>query len=76
QQPYNISAITINTKNQELLRTIMFCVEFISRLQFAFPVSFHILFPAFSIVLSTFLMIFEALWLILKYYKYLAIVKF
>ncbi|MBK2115278.1 cytochrome ubiquinol oxidase subunit I [Francisella orientalis] len=38
--------------------------------------SFHILFPAFSIRLSTFLMIFEALLLITKNDKYLSIVKF
>ncbi|AXA33242.1 cytochrome ubiquinol oxidase subunit I [Francisella adeliensis] len=51
-------------------------VEILSRIQFAFTVSFHILFPAFSIGLSTFLMIFEALWLITKKEKYLLIVKF
>ncbi|WP_299494418.1 cytochrome ubiquinol oxidase subunit I [uncultured Shewanella sp.] len=51
-------------------------MEILSRTQFAFTVSFHILFPAFSIGLSTFLMIFEATWLITKNDKYLAIVKF
>ncbi|MBY7734548.1 cytochrome ubiquinol oxidase subunit I [Francisella philomiragia] len=54
----------------------MYWVEILSRIQFAFTVSFHILFPAFSIGLSTFLMIFEALWLITKNDKYLSIVKF
>ncbi|WP_298775498.1 cytochrome ubiquinol oxidase subunit I [uncultured Shewanella sp.] len=51
-------------------------MEILSRIQFAFTVSFHILFPAFSIGLSTFLMIFEGIWLITKNDKYLAIVKF
>ena len=51
-------------------------VDILSRIQFGFTVSFHILFPAFSIGLSTFLMVFEALWLITKNDKYLAIVKF
>jgi cytochrome d ubiquinol oxidase subunit I len=54
----------------------MYWVEILSRIQFAFTVSFHILFPAFSVGLATFLMIFEALWLITKKDKYLAIVKF
>ncbi|MWZ50484.1 cytochrome ubiquinol oxidase subunit I [Francisella tularensis] len=58
------------------MRSIMYWVEILSRIQFAFTVSFHILFPAFSIGLSTFLMIFEALWLITKNDKYLTIVKF
>lgn len=51
-------------------------MEFLSRLQFAFSVSFHILFPAFSIGLVTFLMIFEGLWLKTKNPVYLNIVKF
>ncbi|AIT09450.1 cytochrome BD oxidase subunit I [Candidatus Francisella endociliophora] len=54
----------------------MYWVEILSRIQFAFTVSFHILFPAFSVGLATFLMIFEALWLITKNDKYLSIVKF
>lgn len=37
--------------------------ELISRIQFAFTISFHILFPAFSIGLATFLAIMEGLWL-------------
>ena len=51
-------------------------VEILSRIQFAFTVSFHILFPAFSIGLVTFLMIFEAIWLATKKEIYLNIVKF
>src|SRR3990167_6051937 len=35
----------------------------LSRLQFAFTISFHILFPAFSIGLIAFITIFEAIWL-------------
>lgn len=54
----------------------MWWMEILSRAQFAFTVSFHILFPAFSIGLSTFLMIFEAVWLITKNDKYLNLVKF
>jgi cytochrome d ubiquinol oxidase subunit I len=48
----------------------------ISRLQFAFTISFHILFPAFSIGLATFLTIMEGRWLKTKQIKYLAICKF
>jgi cytochrome d ubiquinol oxidase subunit I len=35
----------------------------LSRLQFAFTISFHILFPAFSIGLATYLVMIEGLWL-------------
>lgn len=48
----------------------------LSRLQFAFTVSFHILFPAMSIGLVTFLAIMEGLWLKTKNSKYLQICKF
>lgn len=51
-------------------------MEFLSRLQFAFSVIFHIIFPAFSIGLATFLAIFEGLWLKTKNSNYLNIVKF
>lgn len=37
--------------------------EILSRLQFAFTLSYHILFPTLTIGLSVFLVIFEALWL-------------
>jgi cytochrome bd ubiquinol oxidase subunit I len=50
--------------------------EFLSRIQFAFTVSFHILFPAFSIGLSTFLLIMEGLHLKTKNPMYLTICKF
>lgn len=48
----------------------------LSRLQFAFTVSFHILFPAFSIGLALFLAIMEGIWLKNQDPKYLAICKF
>ncbi|MEM6605020.1 MAG: cytochrome ubiquinol oxidase subunit I, partial [Pseudomonadota bacterium] len=35
----------------------------LARMQFAFTVSFHIIFPAFSIGLASFLMVLEGLWL-------------
>lgn len=35
----------------------------LARLQFAFTVSFHFIFPAFSIGLASYLMVLEALWL-------------
>jgi cytochrome bd ubiquinol oxidase subunit I len=49
---------------------------FISRVQFAFTISFHILFPAFSIGLATFLAIMEGVWLWTKKPIYLSICKF
>ena len=35
----------------------------LARMQFAFTVSFHIIFPAFSIGLASYLAVLEALWL-------------
>ena len=35
----------------------------LARLQFAFTVSFHIVFPAFTIGLASYLAVLEALWL-------------
>lgn len=46
--------------------------EMLSRIQFAFTVSFHIIFPAFSIGLATFLAVLEGMWLKTKkpiYYR-------
>lgn len=54
-----------------MLTTLM-----LSRIQFAFTISFHILFPAFSIGLATFLAIMEGLWLKTKNPLYLQICKF
>jgi cytochrome d ubiquinol oxidase subunit I len=48
----------------------------LARIQFAFTVSFHIIFPAFSIGLASYLMVLEGLWLktdnpvYLRLYKY------
>ena len=36
---------------------------FLARVQFAFTVSFHFIFPAFSIGLASFLMVLEGAWL-------------
>jgi len=48
----------------------------LSRIQFAFTISMHILFPAFSIGLATFLAVMEGLWLKTKNPVYLGICKF
>jgi cytochrome d ubiquinol oxidase subunit I len=48
----------------------------LSRIQFAFTISFHILFPAFSIGLSLFLAVMEGLWLKTRHPQYLSICKF
>lgn len=48
----------------------------LSRAQFAFTISAHILFPAFSIGLATFLAIMEGLWLKTKNPKYYEICRF
>jgi len=48
----------------------------LSRLQFAFTISFHILFPAFSIGLAIFLAAMEGVWLKTKNPEYLNICKF
>lgn len=45
----------------------------LARFQFAFTVSFHILFPAFSIGLASFLAVIEGLWIIKKDDTYLRI---
>ncbi|MCB1827254.1 MAG: cytochrome ubiquinol oxidase subunit I [Coxiellaceae bacterium] len=50
--------------------------DLVSRIQFAFTVSFHILFPAMSIGLVTFLTIMEAVWLKTKDPKYKQICRF
>lgn len=54
----------------------MLDTELISRIQFAFTISFHILFPAFSIGLATFLAIMEGIWLRTKNPLFLSICKF
>lgn len=54
----------------------MYNLEILSRLQFAFTVSFHIIFPAFSIGLALFLTIMEGVWLKTRDHIYLSICKF
>jgi cytochrome d ubiquinol oxidase subunit I len=54
----------------------LFSAEILARIQFAFTVSFHIIFPAFSIGLASYLFVLEGLWLktgdeiYLRLYKY------
>jgi len=50
--------------------------EILSRCQFAFTITFHILFPSFTIGLATFLAIMEGAWLKTKNPLYLNICKF
>ncbi|MCQ0090653.1 cytochrome ubiquinol oxidase subunit I [Roseovarius sp. M141] len=51
----------------------MFDALELARLQFAFTVSFHILFPAFSIGLASFLAVLEGLWILRKDNTYLRV---
>ncbi len=46
--------------------TDAFDAVFLARIQFAFTVSFHFIFPAFSIGLASYLMVLEGLWLATK----------
>src|SRR3546814_6881633 len=48
----------------------------LSRIQFGFTISFHILFPAFTIGLAAWLMVLEALWLRGGRAVYLQLAKF
>ena len=48
----------------------------LSRLQFAFTISFHILFPAFSIGLALFIAVMEGVWLKTRNPLYLSICQF
>lgn len=50
--------------------------EMLARLQFAFTVSFHFLFPAFSIGLASYLAVLNALWLIRKDAAYLQLFNY
>lgn len=49
---------------------------FLARIQFAFTVSFHFIFPAFSIGLASYLAVLEGLWLWRKHDVYLAAFDF
>ncbi len=48
----------------------------LARIQFAFTVSFHIIFPAFTIGLASYLAVLEGLWLKTKDDAYLTVYKF
>ena len=49
---------------------------FLARLQFAFTVSFHFIFPSFSIGLASYLAVLEGLWLKTKKEDYLNLFKY
>ena len=49
---------------------------FLARLQFAFTVSFHIIFPAFTIGLASYLAVLEALWLWTRREVYIQVFRF
>ncbi|WP_269278482.1 cytochrome ubiquinol oxidase subunit I [Sinorhizobium psoraleae] len=53
-----------------------FDATMLARMQFAFTVSFHIIFPAFSIGLASYLAVLEALWLWKKDEVYLELFNF
>jgi cytochrome d ubiquinol oxidase subunit I len=48
----------------------------LARIQFAFTVSFHFIFPAFSIGLASFLMVLEGLWLITGKSVYMVLFRY
>ena len=54
----------------------MFSTLLISRIQFAITISFHIIFPAFSIGLATYLVVVEGLWLIKRKKVYYQTLRF
>lgn len=54
----------------------MFDPDILARIQFAFTISFHIIFPSFTIGLASFLFVLEALWLRTRDDAYLALYKF
>jgi cytochrome d ubiquinol oxidase subunit I len=49
---------------------------FLARLQFAFTVSFHIIFPAFTIGLASYLAVLEGLWLLTRRDVYMQVFRF
>lgn len=54
----------------------MFDPIFLARVQFAFTISFHIIFPAFTIGLASFLAVLETLWITMKNNHYRDLYKF
>jgi len=49
---------------------------FLARAQFAFTISFHIIFPAFSIGLASYLAVLEGLWLATRRDRFMGLYKF
>ncbi len=60
-----IALVLVHPRIMEVMHPMFesFDALLLARLQFAFTVSFHIIFPAFSIGLASYLMVLEALWL-------------
>ena len=56
--------------------TALFDATLLARLQFAFTVAFHILFPAFTIGLASYLAVLEGLWLRTRRPVYLDLFKY
>ncbi|NIZ03256.1 cytochrome ubiquinol oxidase subunit I [Thalassospira lucentensis] len=54
----------------------MLDAEILARIQFAFTVSFHIIFPSFTIGLASYLFVLEAMWLRTRDETYLSLFKF
>ena len=48
----------------------------LARAQFAFTISFHVIFPAFSIGLASYLAVLEALWLATGKARYLTLFRY
>jgi len=59
-----------------IMDTGLFDATVLARIQFAFTVSFHILFPAFTIGLASYLAVLEALWLWTRRPVYLDLFRF
>ncbi|ABG30471.1 cytochrome ubiquinol oxidase subunit I [Roseobacter denitrificans] len=54
----------------------VFSAEMLARIQFAFTVSFHIIFPAFSIGLASYLAVLKALWMRTRDETYLTLFNY
>lgn len=53
-----------------------FSAEILARIQFAFTVSFHIIFPAFSIGLASYLAVLNGLWIRTRDETYLTLFEY
>ena len=60
-RPSNAGASLVEVSNEMDLDALL-----LSRLQFAFTIAFHIIFPSFTIGLASYLAVLEGLWLITK----------